>query len=562
MNKKTLYTLFLASTTLLWSGCHDDDYSVDYDLTLPVAKIITASDTEPFVGKNITVDGENLHTATSVSIGAYNFPIVSVNEEGTSMTITVPRAIDAGALTVTNKYKRTHESEVKLVPQYYEAVVTKWPSQIQKGKPFTIEGSNMDLLKEVRINGTALSLSGAAKEGSANYSSVGVDMAVGDFVLIEVTPKNGEKQISPEVEVVKPSDKYIPKSTLMLIDCNATYELTKGDKYSEVTVDDSDKGLFGKALRVSAPVGNGWNGIYCKIYSDNGGQGYDLSSYTNPCITMLINTNGKQGYIQPIMFVNGSEEDRHLESVHGYGDDYKSSTNGWEWRSYSLKDLNFPVSNGFIDKIGVQFRGGNIGNGNEDAFDASLNLVMITDGPLNPTVAWDAETDMASYEVGRFALKNSGSNASLIGTTQGSYYANYNGPSAGWDKSVIGSVTCKALDPDVYSNGIWINFLVNTGSKGGYVQPCMGSGWMNLTKDQGYGDDYQLVPTNNEWQWRSIRVVPGEGDLKGWDSSADFEMKVQILGGNYGGADMDISCDYFVFTTAPMDPKLDTSDFK
>lgn len=276
---------------------------------------------------------------------------------------------------------------------------------------------------------------------------------------------------------------------------------------------------------------------------------------------MLINTNGGTGYVQPILTdaANG-EQDRHLTGAFGYGDDYKCKTNGWEWRSYDLTALGFPVVLGKLDKIGIQFRGGNV---NGTAFDIAVDQVMITDGPLNPTVAWDAEQDVTKYEAGAFKLVTTGSNSALTGISQGGKYANYTGPnSTDWSKKVIAVNTCKALDPTLYQNGVWINFLVNTGTKGGYIQPCMGSGWMNLMKSQGYGDDYQLNPTNGAWQWRSIKVVPGEGDLSGWNASADFDFKVQVLGGNYGGADMDISCDYFVFTTAPLDPNLNTDELK
>ena len=420
----------------------------------------------------------------------------------------------------------------------------------------------MDLIQEVKVNGTAVTVAGAATEESASYSSKGLEVSIGELVTIEVTPKAGDKQEMSGIEITKATDKFVPKSTLLILDINKGYTIENGSDAGVCTMNEV-KGMFGNAFRVTAPVGNGWNGIYCKIYSDNNGQGFDLSAYNNPCITMLINTYGSQGYMQPLTYdASNGEQDRHLESKHGYGDDYKSTTDGWEWRSYSLEDLGFPVTTGFIEKIGVQFRGGNIGNNNNEAFDIAVNMVLLTDGPLNPTVAWDAESDVNSYEVGKFNLAASGSNTSHTGVSQGDYYANFQGVNNGWDKNVIGVVTCKALDPVLYSNGVWINFLVNTGAYGGYVQPCMGAGWMNLTSPQGYGDDYQVNPTNNEWQWRSVRVTPGEGDLSGWDSSVDFDFKIQIMGGNYTGSTLDISCDYFVFTTAPIDPNLNTNDFK
>lgn len=562
MKKKLLYTLLFATTGFILGSCHDDDFSENYDINFPVATITSVSKTNPYVDEEITLSGENLNTATSVSIGSYRFNLVSTSEDGLSAVVAVPRTVEAGALTILNKYKRTFESDVRITPQFYPAIVTEWPSVIQMGRTFTLKGENMDLIETVKVNGSVAAPAGAASYESASFASKDLDVAVGDFVTIEVTPKAGLKQEMDGIEIIRATDKFVPKSTLLILDINKGYTVENGSDAAVCTMSE-EKGMFGNAFRVTAPVGNGWNGIYCKIYSDNNGQGFDLSAYNNPCITMLINTNGKQGYMQPLTYdaANG-EQDRHLESKHGYGDDYMSTTDGWEWRSYSLADLGFPVTTGFIEKIGVQFRGGNIGNSNDMEFDISVNWVILTDGPLNPTVAWDTETDVDSYEAGAFSFMASGSDASHIGVSQGDRYANYKGSNLGWDKSVIGVVKCSPLDPVVYSNGIWINFLVNTGAFGGYIQPCMGAGWMNLTSPQGYGDDYQVNPTNNEWQWRSVRVTPGEGDLSGWDATQEFDFKIQVLGGNYTGGTLDISCDYFVFTTAPIDPTLNTNDFK
>ncbi|MGL4520569.1 MAG: hypothetical protein ACRCUJ_13115 [Phocaeicola sp.] len=561
MKNRTLYGLLWVALATCVASCSEKEFSEDYDINFPVATITETSNETPFVGEEITLKGVHLNTATSIAIGAYTFPILSVNEAGDEAMVTVPRTVDAGALSVTNKYDRRYESEVVIRPQFFTATVTEWPDEIQLGRTFTLKGENMDLLKEVKVGGVAVASSGAATPEMATYSSRGANLSIGDEVMIEVIPKNGEMQASPIIRIVAPSDTYKSMSTLNIVDINEAYQVENGDA-APTCIMEVVPGLFGNAFRVSAATGNGWNGIYAKIYSDNDGKGFDLSAYTNPCITMLINTYGKRGYMQPLTYDSSNgEQDRHLDGKFGYNDDYASQTDGWEWRSYPLEQLDFPIVKGKIEKIGVQFRGGNVGNGNDEAFDIAVNRVMITDGPLHVTVAWDAEQQPESYEAGSFQLLGRGSNSALTGVTQGAYYANYTGPNAtDWSKKVIAVTTCKALDATKYQNGVWINFLVNTGTKGGYIQPCMGDGWMNLMQNQGYGDDYQLTPTNNEWQWRSIQVTPGEGDLSGWDAYSDFVFKIQILGGNYGGADMDISCDYFVFTTVPLDPKLKTEE--
>ena len=226
-------------------------------------------------------------------------------------------------------------------------------------------------------------------------------------------------------------------------------------------------GYVGKALRVSAPVGNGWDGTYCKIFSDNGGKGFDLSAYNKPHITMLINTHGGEGYAQPLTYdADNGEQDRHLTGAFGYGEDYKSKTDGWEWRSYDMEALGFPIVKGMIEKIGIQFRGGNVGNGNETPFDISVNMMMITDGPLNPVVAWDCETSKG----GDFVLKNA-AGSGLDGVSQGEKYASFiKAISGGWDWMGDTTVEVDGWDATNFTNGIWFNMLINTGQNNGNLQ--------------------------------------------------------------------------------------------
>lgn len=553
MKSRIINALFLMAI----AGCAE--VKEEYDIDLPVATVTSVSDQQPYVDDEITLEGENLNTASNISIGAYNFSVVSTATDGKSMIVKVPRIIEAGAFSVLNEYKRSYQSDVRITPQFYEAIVKEWPTEIQLGKPFIIKGENMDLLGEVKLAGTKVSPVGTPTSESATYASSEASIAVGDEVYVEVTPKNGSLQTSPAIKIVTPTDTYIPKSSLMVLDTNASYTVENGSDgsatQSEVT------GLFGKAFRVTAPVGNGWNGTYCKIYSDNNGKGFDLSAYNDPHITILINTFGKQGYMQPITYdsTNG-EQDRHLDGKFGYGDDYKSSTNGWEWRSYSMKTLDFPVVKGKIDKIGVQFRGGNVGNSNTEAFDIAVNMVMITDGPLNPTLIWNCETDLS--DMGAFSLKNTGSGG-LTGVNEGSKFASYTAPiTSSWDWKTAFKVDVAGLDMTKYSNGIWLNFLVNTGNNNGYCQVeyghTNGLDWFNFLPNQGYGDDYKFKSTENKWVWRSVRFNPAD---KGLDPALQFYLKFGATTGNWDSGTFELNIDYIVLTTTPMDTTLNTDDF-
>lgn len=539
--------VLIAVISALSYSCEESAFSDGSDINLPASTITEISDDAPFVGTQITLHGTNMKAVSSVAVGAYSFKIIEQKDD--YIIVEVPRQIESGPITLVNKYKRKFVTTQFLNPQFYQAKVLSWPINIEKGKPFMLKGENMDLIKEVKLNGKVVSVFGAAAIDKVSYSSAGVEMEIGEFVTIEMTPKTGTKQTSPAIIVVKPTNTYMPKQTLMIADFDAPFNPVKGDASDPFTYK-TVNGQYGKALEVSAASANGWNGIYLKVENNNGGQGYDLSAYSKPHITFLVNTAGGDGYVQPILTANGSTEDRHFTGAFGYGDDYKIKTAGWEWRSYDLEKMGFPVVKGKLDKIGIQFRGGNV---NGTPFYIAVDQVMITDGPLTPTIAWDCETAAGST----WNILPTGS-AGLQGYNQGSSYAGLTGISTGWDSKLgQASWNVKALDPIAYANGIWINFLLNTGNKEGYFQFDFGQGWMHFTKSQGYGDDYKFVPTENKWVWRSIKIVPGEGDLSAFDPTKDFTMGIQLLGGNIAkGTALEVNVDSFIFTTAPLDPNL------
>lgn len=547
MKKNLIKIVLIVVIAALSQSCEDLAVSEDSYVNLPVSTITEVSNETPFVGTQIVLKGTNMNYVTNVAVGPYTFKIISKSDD--NITVEVPRQIESGPITITNKYKRTFVSSQFIKPQFYVAKVTAWPVNIQKGKPFLLTGENLDLIKEVKLNGMVVASFGAATSNKASYSSAGVEMEIGELATIEITPKTGDKQTSPGILIVKPTNTYLSKQTLMIFDFDAPFNPEKGDASSPFT-NTTINGEYGKALEVKAASGNGWNGIYLKVENNNGGQGYDLSAYNKPHITFLVNTAGGEGYVQPIITADGATNDRHFTGAFGYGDDYKIKTANWEWRSYDLEKMGFPVVKGKIDKIGIQFRGGNV---NGTPFYIAVDQVMITDGPLTPTIAWECETAAGNA----WNIVSNGS-AGLQGYNQGSKYASLTGISQGWDSKLgQASWNVKALDPVAYANGIWINFLLNTGNKEGYFQFDFGQGWMHFTKSQGYGDDYKFVPTQNKWVWRSIKLAPGEGDLTNFDPTKDFTMGIQLLGGNIAkGTEIEVNVDSFIFTTAPLDPNL------
>ncbi|PKB17290.1 hypothetical protein [Flavobacterium sp. 5] len=547
MKNNIIKIVLIAVISVLSYSCEESVFTDDSNINLPVSTITEISNETPFVGDQITLEGTNMDVVTNVAVGPFVFKIISQNDD--SMIVEVPRQIESGPITIINKYKREFTASDYITPKFYPAKVTAWPASIEKGKPFVLQGENMDLIKEVKVNGIVVSVFGASTSEKASFSSVGTNIEIGELTTIEMTPKTGDKQTSPGVIVVKPTTTYSSKQTLMIADFDAPFNPVTGDALTPFAYNTID-GQYGKALEVKAASGNGWNGIYLKVENDNNGGGYDLSAYNHPHITFLVNTAGGEGYVQPIITANGSTEDKHFTGAFGYGDDYKIHTSGWEWRSYDLEAMGFSVVKGKLDRIGIQFRGGNV---NGTPFYIAVDQVMITDGPLTPTIAWNCETAAGS----QWSILPTGM-AGLEGYNQGANYASITAVSNEWDGTIgTASWNVAALDSAAYSNGLWVNFLLNTGAKQGYFQLDLGGGWMHFTGSQGYGDDYKFAPTNNKWVWRSIKINPGEGDLSNFDPSKDFEMKIECKGGNIPRATaMEVNVDSFIFTTAPLDPNL------
>jgi hypothetical protein len=552
--------LFAVITVMIVACKEEKPFGEGYDIMLPAVSVDNISNENPFVGSMIKLTGSNLNTVQSTSIGAYVFKIVKQYND--SIILEVPRVVEAGAITVSNKYKRVYVTQQIIRPQFYEAKVEGWPNEIQRGKAFELKGQNMDLIKDVKIGGKALSLVGSASPGKASYSTAGIDM--GEIAIIEVTPKTGEKQSSPEIKVVAPRNNYVPRRTIMLFDLETTPGTGDGWSQGTYTAGVVNDGFFGKAYQVSSPQGNGWSGCYIKLVTNNGGQGFDLSAYNKPHITFLVNTKGKRGYVNPALTIGGTQSDKHFTGQGGeYSDNYAISTNDWEWRSYDLEKMGFANVKSKVDLIELWFRGGNVGSGSE--FFIMVDQVMITDGPLTPGLIWDAEATAGGDLP---ILFNNGIN--LTGYSQGTKYASYrytigSDPWAWLGK--MSTVNDLSLDPKAYENGIYINFLVNTGDTEGYAgfELVQGSNKLaNQKLDPAYGDNYKFRATNNKWEWRSMFFDKDTWDVWGGsaanvDLSKPFTLSVFARGGNIAsGVNAQLHLDYFIFTTVPLDPNLVT----
>ena len=564
MRSTILYAGLFLLGAFSMSSCEEKPYGEDYDITLPVSTVTLMNPVMAYVDEVVTIEGENLDAVTTVSLDVYNCEIVE--QKPTQLKFKVNRAAARAKVVLLNKYKRSFESEQYFTPQYYDAKINRWPSKLERGKMFSLEGENVDLVSKVKVGGKEAERSGTATPSKVTYSLKGLDLA--DKVMIEVTSKTGQTLTSQEIEVVEPADIFEPATTILLFDFDARNPVvTAGNPSGAGAAYTSGKNLsgitpaFGNYWTVKAPLGNAWSGVYQELKADNEGAGFDLSGFARPCITFLVNTNGKQGYFNPKITIGGTATDKHFTGQSGeYTDNYKFKTNGWEWRSYDLEAMGYAGIKGKVDAIELLVRGANVGNNNTEEFEVNIDQIMITDGPLNPSVAWDFETLPAF--AGGSGMLNGGTG--VAAAAEGSNYLTVKAAGvAKWQS--LGTITKTALSGAQYGTSMYINFLVNTGTSGaeGYMQLIFLQNNSELGKHfkatNPYGDDYKFASTQGQWQWRSYRIDPKalekwKGDATELDLSAPFDFTIEFKTGNVAG-NFEMNLDYVMFSSVPLDSK-------
>lgn len=556
--KKYIFKLILGCgllPLLLMTSCSEKNFSEDYDINLPVSSITDFNPKTAMIGDSVTIYGENLDMVSSVSLGTSSCKIGSKSAD--SLVFAVSRTAELSKIIIANKYKRSFESEELFTPQYPNVTIDKWPTEIERGLVFSLEGINMDMIESCKF-GDVVITKVSADETKALFATI--NLTLPSSGVLTVTTKTGQTLTSQAISVVEPKDTYVPQSTILLWDFETAPTTAEGWGGFTYTAGVVNNGFFGKAYEVKSTAGNGWDGCYIKLTNDNGGKGFDLSAFNKPYITFLVNTNGKSGYFNPAITIGGNEADKHFTGQGGeYTDNYMISTSGWEWRSYDLASMGWTDIKGKLDKIDLWFRGGNVGS--SEPFDIMIDQVMITDGPLNPTLVWDAETPNGGGDLP--VTFNGGSN--LTGYYQGAKYVTYNYTvgSNTWDwLGNILSVDVAGLDPQKYNNMIYLNFLVNTGDTEGYAGFQLLQGTNKLADqalDASYGDNYKFAPTNSKWEWRSMAIDLSKWDV--WGGSADnfdlsqaFNLSVYARGGNIAsGVNAHLNMDYFIFTSVPLD---------
>ena len=544
-------------------SCSEKPFSEGYDINLPVSSISSIEPATEYIDGFAILKGENLDMVTSVSLGNVSCEIIEA--EGSFLKFKVSRLAERNKVVVLNKYKRSFESEQSFAPIYLDAKIGQWPSKLERGKSFSISGENVDMIQSVKIGGVELQKMGIATPQKITYSLK--DVTLDSKAVLAVTTRTNQKFKSGEIDVVEPTNTYVPVSSIILCNFdNINPEIKSGNASGPGAAYKSGINLagvaggFGNYYTVKAPLGNAWSGVYEEIKCDNGGRGFDLSSFTNPYITFLVNSNGKQGYFNPKLTVGDKAVDKHFTGQSGeYTDNYKFITNGWEWRSYNLTEMGYDVK-GKVDAIELLVRGANVGNNNTEEFELNIDQVMITDGPLLPLVLWQFDT-LPTITDGSGML-NGGS--SLVGKAEGANYLTVKAGSVDKWQS-LGKITQKDVLSDKYTNSLYINFLVNTGATGaeGYFQLIFEQNNSELGKhfkgQNPYGDNYRFSSTNGEWQWRSYLINPQDlekwkGDATSLNLSAPFDFTIEFKTGNVSG-NYEVNVDYVIFTSVPLDNK-------
>jgi hypothetical protein len=552
--KKTIYKFWSAWMTtmllcvLIFSACEDEEFSKDYDVPWPVPVITSISPTEAEIESQITITGENLDKTNRVTIGTAQAEIVS--KSATQVVIKVPRLAAADKIKLTTSFKREALSESRFVPSFPKTAVTEWPAKIIRGQNFKIKGDNVDLITSVLVGSTEIAVDGSkGTSGEVTISTQAVDLSAVTTVVIKVKSAKGGidgSDTSPAIPVEDVGTTFIPKPAVMLFDFedNVNPFQVQSTLSPTATLDGASlpKARGEHYLSVTANNVTSWSDIgYIEIPT-----AADISEFTKPYISFLVNTNGNAGYFQ---LEDGNGNWYHFKQS---PDDYKFSTTGWEWRSYNLNQVDdgkpFDLSN---VKAKLMFKTGNVSSGK---FEIHIDQVMFTDGPLKiSNVLFDFEDGVNPYS------GNATSSIKTSGTIEGGKYLSVTKANASaWDWT--GDMASGPLDfGDL--NDPYISFYVNTGSNYGNLQIEVTQDGTKWGSDPFKSETNDLggyaVKTDGQWKMYSFRLKDllvskwgGTGTAFDPKGTVDY-LKFGFTTGNVSGSTYEINIDYIAITDGP-----------
>lgn len=516
----------ILAVAVLFPACEDKEWSEDYDIKWPVSHISELSVSEAFIEDVVSITGTNLDKVREVLVGTTSCEIIEEESSATQLTFRLPRRVESGLVSVRNVYDRTFVYEQLLDISYPKTVISKWPVAITAGESFIIEGDNVDLITTVTVDGKEVVIRPGSSVSSISVPTAGLALEIGSSITISVSALGGIEGASETTGVLveEPSEIFDAVAPIILWDFEDGDPVTEA---ADVAPDQAGRNLGG----LVAPRGDNYYSVYKNqtggwtnfMYIVKEGP-FDLSEFHEPHITMLVNTNGKKGYINPFMTQGGEQKDNHLMNGTAndrmkYGDNYSVETQGWEWRSYPVSKL-FPDfdEKGIFEQISMRFTSGNVGNGDApEDFEIHVDQIMITDGLQLPMVnvfdfesglpAWDANTRPTGGEIRSTPPTGGGANYYHLSFVSGSAWD--------WTGAIVYNSAIdlsEMLDPHV-------SFLVNTNGNNGFMQF---ETYQNDVKWGGGPPNIYEFSTDG-WQMMSFRLTDfmgnwgGDGDASAFD---------------------------------------------
>lgn len=527
------------------TACEEEEWSKDYDIDWPLPVIQDISPGKAMVGSTVTITGTNFEKTTHVYIGDVRvkddaFELV----DGNSITFTVPRVVDAGKVRIRTAYARETESEENFIPQYPVTNVAQLPTQINRGSSFTITGENVDLITHIQLGDTTLIVNGAdAKQEEFNIPTSELNLPLGTLTLKILAAKGKlEGSLSSELEIVRPPDYPLAMAPTVLFDFEDGVNpfQPQADGLSPEASIDGGTGV--KSARgdhylsvIAQDVSSGWKDVgYIEI-----AEAVDITGFSHPHISFLVNTNGNAGYFE---LLDNQGNWYHFKQS---PDDYKFATDGWEWRSYNLDQVDdgqaLDYSN-FHAKL--MFKTGNVSSG---TFEIHVDQIMITNGKVNQALKLTDFEDASAQPFENSSGATAGFNQGDISAHVGDGY--FTIQKSGVDSwSDLGRISFGKVDLSEMTDP-HLSFWINTSGDGGYIELLDGQGsWAHFTNSD-YGDDYKFT-TNGEWELRSVRLAEMPWEGTGYDPN-NYEAILNIKTGNVAG-DFVLNVDDVFITDGPM----------
>ncbi len=557
---------------ILLSGCQrETPFGENYDVDFPLPTISSIEPATVEVGQQVTIKGSNLDRVIELEVGQTRRVIKNediVSKSATEVVIQVPRLAEAGPITVKTNLAKSATSPDILSPTYLEAEVTQWPSVIYRGQMFKVQGNNMDMVTSALVGSERVALEGgAAMINSLSISTEGMDLSnVTELVIVldgRAGVVNGSSPAIP-VEDYSPVTCYEPDSSIVFFDFEDGADPyssagTAGiDVTSAVASSGVSKGRSSNFFSLVGTIesGKNWDAMGNLLLT----QAVDVSEMTNPHLTFMVNTNGGQGYFQVEMEQDGVGSGGHFTNSLS-GDDYSFATQGWEWRSVALADLNQSTGgwgdgvdpSGAPIQINFGFKQGNGGNAGTN-FELYLDQIMITDGKYAPAGAGldfedgaDIYSGSASSTVNGLGLPTiMGDFYQTVQISDGSTVAKWNwtGDVGTYTPIDLSEVECP-----------YVNVWVNTGSGKGYFQIETFQGSTKFGVPQTAPDYY--FETNGEWQLVSIALI--DENMQKWSGDEDFDsggvldyVKIGFSTGNVENEPYIISVDNLFVSDGPL----------